>query len=76
MAKKLNIGSKGTLSTDWISVISGVQQGSVLGPILFNVCVNDVDYSITCKIKKITDDKKKKQMQFLQTLDGNSYKGI
>ena len=40
------------------SVISGVTQGSVLGPILFLVCINTLEKGVTGKILKFADDNK------------------
>ena len=47
--------------SDWADVLSGVPQGSVLGPILFLIYINDIDDAIDCVgtlIKKFADDTK------------------
>ena len=48
----------GTFS-DWMEVISGTPQGSILGPLLFIIYINDIDDNITIDIlKKFADDTK------------------
>ena len=53
--RRMRIMVRGEYS-DWVDVISGVPQGSVLGPILFLIDVNDIPEMVNCSIKMFADD--------------------
>ena len=43
--------------SNWKSVLSGVPKGSVFGPILFLIYINDLEDDISSKVLKFADDK-------------------
>ena len=50
--------TEGCFESEWLNVLSGVPQGSILGPILFNICASDMQLILNTSIVQFADDVK------------------
>jgi hypothetical protein len=43
-------------NSNWLSINAGIPQGSILGPLLFIIFINDIVQDIDAQIKLFADD--------------------
>ena len=44
------------VKSDWAPVLSGIPQGTVLGPLLFSLYINDITEDIDSELRLFADD--------------------
>ena len=55
--KKMKVGLQGSFS-EWVDVLNDIPQGSVLGPLLFLIFVNDLPIWVSNSMRMYADDTK------------------
>ena len=44
------------MKSDWVPVLSGVPQGTILGPLLLSLYINDISTAIDSEMRLFADD--------------------
>ena len=61
----------GETASEWAEVMSGVPQGSVLGPLLFVIYINDLPRVLANKCKLYADDSKIKSLADVESIQAD-----
>ena len=48
----MRVGVRGSCS-EWVDFANGIPQGSVIGPLLFLLYLNDIPESLQCMVKNV-----------------------